>query len=207
MWQRFVLSTVLRLWLVISCSSGQSGDEELADLGSGFIIDTLRDQPKEPHSNPQDTNQCHLTFVTSLQQSCREQDTPPVLKEDVAYLQSLLQDSNRILQSLKYTVNADAQELGYQEVISEHNKGIQEDNKEFYGILNKVMQELNTQIEEDSPEEKKKLRKTFRMMDHLLQTTSRLAENLDKASHDLDVVIAKQLHKSTTLAYRNIMKS
>ncbi|CAJ0929487.1 unnamed protein product [Ranitomeya imitator] len=56
-------------------------------------------------------------------------------------------------------------------------------------------------------DERKKLKNNFLTMNHLLQSTSHLAEKLDKTSQDLDVLLAKQLERSTTLAYRNMMKS
>ncbi|XP_063771096.1 uncharacterized protein LOC134908846 [Pseudophryne corroboree] len=205
-----VLHALLELWLAISLSAGQSGDEALADLGSGYIKDTLQDQPKEPQHHPQDTQKCQLTFITPPQESCAQRATAQSVKEDAQYLRNLLQDSGRVLHSLKYTVNADVQELGYQEVITEHNKGIREDNREFYGTLSKVMQELQTRMEDDGtdvPDEKKKLQKNFLMMDHLLQTTFHLADKLDKASEDLDLILEKHLERSTTLAYRNTLKS
>ncbi|XP_069831859.1 uncharacterized protein [Dendropsophus ebraccatus] len=208
--QLLALHVLLNLWLTISFSSGQSGDDVLSDLGSGYILDTPQDQPKEPRHHPQETNQCQLTFVTPRQEPCVEKDNSQTIKEDVKYLQNLLQDHSRVLQSLKYTVNADAQDLGYQQVISEHNKGIKEDNKEFYGTLNKIIQELHTRMDDDGAEfldEKKKLKKNFLMMNHLLQTTFQLAENLDKKSQDLDVLLAKQLERSTTLVYRNMLRS
>ncbi|XP_053565482.1 uncharacterized protein LOC128655915 [Bombina bombina] len=208
MWQHSALSTVLNLWLAISFGSGQSGDDILADLGSGFIIDTLRDQPKEPPTK--DTTQCHLTFVTPSQEPCAGKDERSVIKEDVTYLQNLLKDTDRVLQSLKYTVNSDTQDSGYQEVISEHNKGIREDNKEFYEILNKMLQELNVNMDSDNtdiPDAKKKLRKSFHVMDHVLQTTSHLAEKLDKTSQDLDELLEKQLQRCSSLAYRNLVGS
>ncbi|KAM4042676.1 uncharacterized protein ACNLHF_013248 [Anomaloglossus baeobatrachus] len=208
MWQLSVTRLMLNLWLLISLSSGQSGDDILADLGSGYILDTPQDQPKVPRHHPQDS--CQLTFVTPHQESCLGKENPASVKEDVRYFQNLLQDHNRVLQSLKYTVNADAQDLGYQEVISEHNKGIREDNKEFYGTLNKIIHELHTRMDDDGAElldERKKLKNNFLTMNHLLQSTSHLAEKLDKTSQDLDVLLAKQLERSTTLAYRNMLKS
>ncbi|KAM4772709.1 uncharacterized protein WCC33_004382 [Rhinophrynus dorsalis] len=212
MWSHLTLSALLNLWLAVSFSSSQSGDEALADLGSGYIIDALRDQPKEPPSYSQDTNHCQFTFVTPPrdQYSCPGKETSLVLEKDVEYLKGLLQDSNRVLQSLKYTVNAEAQDLSYQEVISEYNKGIREDNKEFYGVLDKVMHELQTHIDDEGPDitdEKKKLKKSFHMMAHLLHTTSVLAEKLGKTSEDLDSLLEKTLDKSTTLAYRSTIKS
>ncbi|XP_018425804.1 PREDICTED: uncharacterized protein LOC108798537 [Nanorana parkeri] len=204
------LCTALTLWLAVSFSSAQSGDEALADLGSGYLPGTLQDQPKEPQYHPPLTNKCQMTFVTPRQESCAGRDNGPNIKEEVQYLQNLLQDHDRVLQSLKYTVNVDAQDLGYQEVIAEHNKGIQEDNKEFYGTLNKVIQELHTRMDDDGseiPDKKKKMRKNFLMMDQLLETTFHLAEKLDKASQDLDLLMEKQLERSTTLVYRNNLKS
>lgn len=204
------LHVQLILWLAVSFSSGQSGDDVLADLGSGYILDTPQDQPKEPPYHPEDSKKCELTFVTPRQEPCVGKDNSRGIKEDVKYLQNLLQDTNRVLQSLKYTVNADAQDLGYQQVISEHNNGIKEDNKEFYGTLNKIIQELHTRMDDDGAEvldEKKKLKKNFLMMNHLLQSTFQLAENLDKKSQDLDLLLEKQLERSTALAYRNILKS
>ncbi|XP_077147901.1 uncharacterized protein LOC143808779 isoform X2 [Ranitomeya variabilis] len=208
--QLVVVRLVLNFWLVVSLSSCQSGDDILADLGSGYILDTPQDQPKPSHHHPQHTNTCQLTFVTPHQESCLGKDDSAGIKEDVKYFQNLLQDHNRVLQSLKYTVNADAQDLGYQQVISEHNKGIREDNKEFYGTLNKIIHELHTRMDDDGAElldERKKLKNNFLTMNHLLQSTSHLAEKLDKTSQDLDVLLAKQLERSTTLAYRHMMKS
>ncbi|KAG9470905.1 hypothetical protein GDO78_016368 [Eleutherodactylus coqui] len=210
MWRLLALRLVLNLWLVISFSSGQSGDDVLADLGSGYILDTPQDQPKVPQYSRQDTNKCQLTFVTQQQESCMGKDNSWNMKEEVKYLQNLLQDNNRVLQSLRYTVNADAQDLGYQQVISEHNKGIREDNKEFYGTLNKIIHELHTRMDDEGAEvidEKKKVKKNFLMMNHLLQTTFHLADKLDKTSEDLDILLGKQLERSTALAYRNILKS
>ncbi|XP_044146610.1 uncharacterized protein LOC122934980 [Bufo gargarizans] len=208
--QLLALRLTLSLWVAISLSSGQSGDDILADLGSGYILDNPQDQPKEPRYHPQDTNKCQLTFVTPRQESCARKDNPQSVKENLKYLQDLLQDHNRVLQSLKYTVNADAQDMGYQQVISEHNKGIREDNKEFYGTLNKIIHELHTRMDDDGAEvldEKKKIKKNFLMMDDLLQTTFYLVEKLDKKSQDLDVLLEKQLERSTALAYRNMLKS
>lgn len=204
------LCMALMLWLAISFSSAQSGDEALADLGSGFLPTNQQDQPKEPQHNPPPTNKCQMTFVTPRQESCVRKDNGRSIKEDVQYLQNLLQDHNRVLQSLKYTVNVDAQDLGYQEVITQHNKGIREDNKEFYGTLNKIIVELHTRMDDDGsdiPDEKKKLKKNFLMMDQLLDTTFHLAEQLDKASQDLDLLMEKQLERMTTLVYRNNLKS
>lgn len=45
------------------------------------------------------------------------------------------------------------------------------------------------------------------MMDQLLDTTFHLAEKLDKASQDLDLLMEKQLERTTTLVYRNNLKS
>ncbi|XP_075057255.1 uncharacterized protein LOC142143360 isoform X2 [Mixophyes fleayi] len=209
--RRYVaLRAVLKLWLAISFSSGQSGDDALADIGSGYIIQTLQDQPKEPQYHPQDANKCQMTFVTPPRESCANKINSQTFNEDARYLKDLLKDSSRVLQSLTYTVNADVQDLGYQEVITEHNKGIREDNKEFYGTLNKVLNELHTRMEDDGadiPDEKNKLRNNFRTMDHLLQTTFHLADKLDKVSQDLDLLLEKQLERSTTLAYRNSLKS
>lgn len=149
----------LMLWLAVSFSSAQSRDEALADLGSGFLPTTQHDQPKEPQHHPPPTNKCQMTFVTPRQESCVRKDNGRSIKDDVQYLQNLLQDHNRLLQSLKYTVNVDTQDLGYQEVITEHNKGIREDNKEFYVTLNKVILEHHTRMDDDGsdiPDEKKK---------------------------------------------------
>ncbi|KAG8445885.1 hypothetical protein GDO86_010612, partial [Hymenochirus boettgeri] len=202
--------TLLKFWLAVSIGLCQSGDEELADLGSGFIINTLRDQPKEPTSRPYDTNPCKMTFTIPTQDQCSREETPPVLKEEVTYLQNLLQDTNRVLQSLQYTVNADAQDLSYQEVIVEHNKGIREDNKEFHNILNKILQEFHLHMEDEDPdgtEGRKKLKRNFLTMDNLLQTSSHIAEKLDKKAKDLDAALEKQLAKSTTLVYQSTMGS
>ncbi|CAH2245527.1 Hypothetical predicted protein [Pelobates cultripes] len=212
MWRWAALSAIVNLWLTVTFSSCQSGDEALEDLGSGYIVNTLRDQPKESQDHPYqpNTNQCQLTFVTPPRESCTKKDSSPVLKEDVNYLKTILQDSNRILHSLQYTVNADTQDHGYQEIISEYNKGTKEDNKEFYMTLNKVMTEIQTHMNDDSsdvPDERNKLRKNFHMMDHLLRSTSHLAEKLEKTSHDLDVFLEKQLEKSATLAYHNTIRS
>ncbi|XP_053316719.1 uncharacterized protein LOC128484385 [Spea bombifrons] len=212
MWRQIALGTVLRLWLAVSLGSCQSGDEPPADLGSGYVMDVLRDQPKEAQSDPhpQPTNQCQVTFVTPRRDACVGKDASPELKEEVAYLQTLLQDSNRVLQSLQYTVKADTQDAGYQEVISENNKGTNEDNKEFYVVLNKVMAELQTHMGDDPsdiPDERKKLQKSVLAMDHLIQSASRLADKLDEASQDLEVLLEKQLERSTNLAYQNTIKS
>ncbi|XP_072266438.1 uncharacterized protein [Pyxicephalus adspersus] len=204
------LCTALALCFAISFSSAQSGDEALADLGSGYLPGTLQDQPKHPQNSPPLANKCQITFVTPHQESCAKKDDGPSIKEEVQYLQNLLQDHDRVLQSLKYTVNADVQDLGYQQVIAEHNKGIREDTKEFYGTLNKVIYELHTRMDDDGsdvPDEKKKLRKNFLMMDQLLESTFHLAEKLDKSSEDLDLVMEKQLERSSTLVYRNNLKS
>ncbi|KAM9317259.1 uncharacterized protein PAF06_008357 [Gastrophryne carolinensis] len=209
MWQNRALCVVLTLWLVVSFTTAQSGDDTLADLGSGFLPATQHDQPKQPQHQAPITNKCQMTFVTPRQESCAKKDNSRSVKEEVRYLNDLLQDNNRVLQSLRYTVNADAQDKGYQEVISEHNKGIQEDNKEFYGTFNKVIHELHTRMDDDAdiPDEKKKLQKNFQMMDQLLESTILLAQKLDKASEDLDHLLEKQLERSTTMVYRNNLKS
>ncbi|KAG8546701.1 hypothetical protein GDO81_029966 [Engystomops pustulosus] len=210
MWQLSTFRLFLNFWFVISLSSAQSGDGVLADLGSGYILDTPQDQPKQPRYHPEETNKCQLTFVTPRQEPCAEKDNSHSIKEDVKYLQNILQDHNRVLQSLKYTVNADAQDLGYQQVISEHNKGIREDNKEFYGTLNKIIHELHTRMDDDGAElldERKKLKKNFLLMNNLLLTTFHLAEKLDKTSQDLGDLLEKQLERSTSLSYRNMSKS
>ncbi|OCT81463.1 uncharacterized protein LOC108717256 [Xenopus laevis] len=214
MCRQWMFSAVLKLWMAVSISLCQSGDDALADLGSGYIIDTLHDQPKEPtsqpRSHPQETNQCQLTFTVPPQEQYVMKATSPVVKEEVTYLHNLLQDTNRVLQSLQYTVNADAQDLGYQEVIDDHNKGIREDNKEFYGTLSKIMQEFHTHMEEDVadvPDERTKLKRNFQMMENLLQTTTLIAEKLDKKAGDLDVALEKQMAKCTTLAYQTTMGS
>ncbi|CAJ0929489.1 unnamed protein product [Ranitomeya imitator] len=127
--QLVAVRLVLNFWLVVSLM----GDDILADLGSGYILDTPQDQPKHSRHRPQDTNTCQLTFVTPHQESCLGKDDSAGIKEDVKYFQNLLQDHNRVLQSLKYTVNADAQDLGYQQVISEHNKGIRRTTRNSMG--------------------------------------------------------------------------
>ncbi|XP_068135128.1 uncharacterized protein [Hyperolius riggenbachi] len=206
----WALWATVTLWLAVSPSTAQSGDDALADLGSGYLLSAFHDQPKEPQYKPPASLKCQMTFVTPRQEACVMKSNGRSVKEEVQYLQTLLQDNNRVLQSLKYTVNADAQDQGYQEVISEHNKGIREDNKEFYGTLNKVIHELHTRMDDDGtdvPDEKKKLRKNFLMMDQLLETTFQLAEKLDKTSENLDLLLEKQLERSTTLAYRNTLKS
>ncbi|KAM5164319.1 uncharacterized protein ACMZJ9_006829 [Mantella aurantiaca] len=204
------LHTALMLCLAVSFCSAQSGDEALIDLGSGYLPRTLQDQPKETKHHPPLTNKCQMTFVTPRQESCVMKDNSRNVKEEVQYLHNLLDDHNRVLQSLKYTVNVEAQDMGYQEVIAEHNKGIREDNKEFYGTLNKVIHELHTRMDDDGsdiPDEKKKLRKNFLMMDQLLENTFHMVEKLDKASQDLDLLMEKQLERTTTLVYRNNLKS
>eukprot|EP00079_Xenopus_tropicalis_P013215 XP_002941294.1 PREDICTED: uncharacterized protein LOC100496183 isoform X2 [Xenopus tropicalis] len=214
MWRHWIFGAVVKLWLAVSVSLCQSGDDALADLGSGYIIDTLHDQPKEPTSQPriqpQETTHCQLTFTVPSQEQYGMKETSPVLKEEVTYLQSLIQDTNRVLQSLQYTVNADAQDIGYQEVIAEHNKGIREDNKEFYGTLSKIMQEFHTNMEDDAtdvPDERKKLKRNFQMMDNLLETTSLIAEKLEKKSGDLDATLEKQMARCTSLAYQSSVGS
>ncbi|OCT79137.1 uncharacterized protein LOC108718307 [Xenopus laevis] len=214
MWRWWMFSTVLKLWMAVSISLCQSGDDALADLGSGYIIDTLHDQPTEPksqpRSHPQDTTHCQLTFTVPPQDRYVMKETPSVVKEEATHLQNLLQDTNRVLQSLQYTVNADAQDLGYQEVIAEHNKGIREDNKEFYGTLSKIMQEFHTHMEDDAadvPDERKMLKRNFQMMDNLLHTTTLIAEKLDRKAGDLDAAFEKQMARCTTLAYQTTMGS
>lgn len=52
-----------------------------------------------------------------------------------------------------------------------------------------------------------RLQEHLRMMDHLLQVTSRLAEQLDQVSQNLLVTLTKPLEEITSILYRGVLES
>ncbi|XP_029452077.1 uncharacterized protein LOC115088192 isoform X2 [Rhinatrema bivittatum] len=204
----WILCTVLGLSLLVSISLAQSGEEIPVDTGSGFIAEEMMVRTQESKSHSSNSMDCSLTFFTPGPSACcKGKDEPPASQEELAYLKDLIQDTNRIIQSLQYTISSEAGLLSYQDIISEALTGIREDNQEFYKNLNKVIHDFHTKMEDDNPdtsEEKKKLRKDFLMMDHLLKMTSRIAEQIDTASQDVDRVLTRHIEKSTLLTYRSM---
>ncbi|XP_069461744.1 uncharacterized protein [Ambystoma mexicanum] len=205
----------LRLALALCCilpfCSGQSGEDELLDTGSGSTLEEMKDSAQEFKNEVHDPDHCGLTFFTPARpESCGSARLPAASKEDLDYLNDLLKDTTRILQSLQYTTHAETGDLSYQEAIVESIKGTKEDNQEFHGTFNKVLNEFHTKMVDDLPdvgEEKKKLNKGFVMMDHMLRLNRRLAQQLDSTSQDLDVLLTQHFKKSMSLVHRSAVKS
>ncbi|KAJ1158204.1 hypothetical protein NDU88_010898 [Pleurodeles waltl] len=210
MLSRWVLRIILGIGLMLSFCSGQSGDE-LLEIGSGSTIDEMRDSAQQFKNEAYGPDHCELTFHTQPHhEPCRGVEEPSASKQELQYLKDLLKDTARVLQNLQYTVRTEAGDLSYQEEIMETIRGTKEDNQEFHVTFNKVFSEFQSQMEDDSVdtgEEKKKLKKDFVMMDHMLRMNRRLAEQLDTTSHDLDVLLTQHFKKSMSLLHRSTVKS
>ncbi|XP_030051409.1 uncharacterized protein LOC115465145 [Microcaecilia unicolor] len=205
----WIMCTGLGLSLIAPTSLAQS-EEDLIDTGSGFIAEESMVKTEESNIYPSNLNHCSLKFFTPGPSAlCRSTDEASVSQEDLAYLKELFQDTRRIIQSLQYTINSETGQFSYQDAILEAITGIGEDNQEFYRNLHKVTDKFHTEMEDSNPdisEEKKKLKKDFLEMEYLLKITSHLAEQIDTASQDLDMVLTQHLEKSMLLAHRNTVK-
>ncbi|XP_060115904.1 uncharacterized protein LOC132587610 [Heteronotia binoei] len=169
------------------------------------------DEHGAPSVNP---NFCDLSFHIPWSGSAcapTAPTSPLASQEDLDHLKTLLEEAGSILMNLQAAAAVEASQSRYQDIVSELLPGIRETNSEFHEILQKFLRELEDHIQEDDhphvADEKKKLQEHLRMMDHLLQVTGRLAEQLDQVSENLLVTLTKPLEEITSVLHRSVLKS
>ncbi|MGH0151610.1 UNVERIFIED_CONTAM: hypothetical protein FKN15_051618 [Acipenser sinensis] len=133
-------------------------------MGSGepfaiFYSSHTREQEKEPRKavtlEPvSSSDQCSITFHTTRQPGSSSpcsarKDQRVSWEEELSYLNRIAHSNKVLMESLIYTASAEVGEEKYQEVISEAIVGIREDNLKFDGVVKKVLDEFEMQLEGD----------------------------------------------------------
>ncbi|KAK1170420.1 hypothetical protein AOXY_G7261 [Acipenser oxyrinchus oxyrinchus] len=208
MLQCWVLCLVLGMCLVHN-SLSQSGEDE-TEMGSGepfavFYSNRSREQEKEPRKavtlEPESSSdQCSITFHTTQQPvssspcSARK-DQRVSWEEELSYLNKLAHSNKVLMESLIYTASSEVGEEKYQEVISEAIVGIREDNLKFDGVVKKVLDEFEMQLEGDL-DGAQKVKEEYLIVEQMLRSTERIAKKLERASQDLYSSLTKLSDKS-----------
>ncbi|RXM28161.1 Neuronal acetylcholine receptor subunit alpha-2 [Acipenser ruthenus] len=162
-------------------------------MGSGepfavFYSSHTREQEKEPRKavtlKPKSSSdQCSITFHTTRQPGSSSpcsarKDQRVSCEEELSYLNKIAHSNKVLMESLIYTASSEVGEEKYQEVISEAIVGIREDNLKFDGVVKKVLDEFEMQLEGDLDGAEKTQRK---------ETSGRLGRILT-AEHEMAVV-------------------
>ncbi|KAL8184985.1 UNVERIFIED_CONTAM: hypothetical protein K2H54_034081 [Gekko kuhli] len=179
----------------------------------GLRMDQAGKTPDEHGAPSVNPSFCDLSFQIPWSGSACTPTVPAsplASQEDLDHLKTLLEDAGSILMNLQAAAAIEASQSRYQDIVSELLPGIREANLEFHEILQKFLRELEDHIQEDDhppvTDEKKKLQEHLRMMDHLLQVTGRLAEQLDQVSQNLLVTLTKPLEEITSILSKSVLQ-
>ncbi|XP_036405094.1 uncharacterized protein si:ch211-142k18.1 [Megalops cyprinoides] len=197
----WVLGIVVGVSLVTT-SLSQSGDGE---WGSGDPLlapnhnftGVPRDQPAD--SAPQYTpDSCSMHFHTC--------PTSPrwlrAQREELSYLRAIQHGNQAVMENLIQYVSAEMGEQRYQEVIQENIAGIKEDHLTCEGIVQKITENLETQLEGEALEslaEAQKIKEESLAFEDMLRTAADIAKRLESSSQALYASFTKQLKKTLVI--------
>ncbi|XP_062979845.1 uncharacterized protein LOC134397275 isoform X2 [Elgaria multicarinata webbii] len=208
-WRSCVWSLLLGLGVFMPLCSTQSRGKETGREGVTLGLETEQVGPtaSEAEAQPPSPNSCGVTFhIPWPGRSCAAATTPAsplASQEDLDHLKISLEDTGGVLRTLQEATALEAGKSRYQDIVSEVLPDVREANVELHEILGKVLQELESHIQAEDhahgEDEKKKLKEHLRMMDHMLQVTGHLAEQLDQASQNLLLTLTDPSEKPSAL--------
>ncbi|XP_061482493.1 uncharacterized protein LOC133384570 [Rhineura floridana] len=204
-----VWSLLLGLCVVMPVRLAQSREKELVeDVTSGLRMEQVRHAPDDPGDQSLNPDYCDFTFHVPWSGSfCTPtiQAYSPASQEELDHLKTTLEDIGGALKTLQGAATLEAGNSTYQDIISEALPDVREANMAFHETLAKFLQELEDHIQADDhphlENEKKKLTEHLRMMDHMIQVTGHLAEQLDQESQNLLETLTRPLEKPPALVY------
>eukprot|EP00063_Salmo_salar_P086850 XP_014061685.1 PREDICTED: uncharacterized protein LOC106608326 isoform X2 [Salmo salar] len=230
-WWCWLLVTLLWVSTITNSCLGQSGDS--SDWGSGFDVsmttlssnkNTSSSQepgdypagsetetreswvkilPPKPvfHYKPE-PDECSVHFSTS-QASARRLKAQ---REELAYLKAIQHGNQAVVENLVQYIGAElGDEQRYEDVIEENIVGIREEQQSCNGVVQKVMEDLEGQLEGDVLEALtgiRKIKEESLTFEGLFQAAADIAKGLDTLSQTLHASFTKQLKDSLKTLHR-----
>ncbi|XP_041725998.1 uncharacterized protein si:ch211-142k18.1 isoform X1 [Coregonus clupeaformis] len=195
----------------LGTNNNTSSSQEPGDYPAGSETETGESWVKTPpptspppppkpvlHYEPE-PDECSVHFSTS-QASARRLKAQ---REELAYLKAIQHGNQAVVENLVQYVGA---ELGegqrYEDVIEENIVGIREEQQSCNGVVQKVVEDLDGQLEGDVLEALAgilKIKEESLAFEGLLQATADIAMRLDSLSQTLHASFTKQLKDSQNL--------
>ncbi|KAI1897983.1 hypothetical protein AGOR_G00088910 [Albula goreensis] len=195
----WVLGVLVSVSMVIVGLS-QSGDGEWGSGDSPHLVLTHnstqdpRDQPVEGGGDG-NSERCSSLFHTCPASArwLRAQ------REELSYLRAIHHANQAVMENLIQYISAEMGEQPYQQVIQENVAGIREDHASCQGVVEKITDNLETQLEGEALEtlaEAKKIKEESLAFEDMLQTATEIANKLEISSQALHASFTKQLKKA-----------
>ncbi|KAG5847149.1 hypothetical protein ANANG_G00122950 [Anguilla anguilla] len=199
---------VMVAFSMVTLGVSQSGDGE---WGSGDTLDLFsthnftqepRDQPLDSEAPPDTSSDSdgHSNSCSAYFHTCST--TPRWLraqKEELSYLRAIQHGNQAVIENLIQYVSAEMGEQRYQEVILENVAGIKEDHLSCQGIVEKITDNLETQLEGEALEslaEARKIKEESSAFEDMLRTAEEIANKLETSSKALYVSFTQQLQNT-----------
>ncbi|XP_030628022.1 neuronal acetylcholine receptor subunit alpha-2-like [Chanos chanos] len=226
MWLYWTLGTLLYVATVIPahCQSGDGGDwgsgDELDSVLNGntsaHTIHVVGDDPAGTGSRRwQDTqfqvlpqtnsDDCAVHFSTSQATSRYSR----AYMEELAYLKTLQHGNQAVMENLVQFVGAEMGDQRYEEVIQENIIGIKEDHLSCDGVVKKVAEELESQLEGDILEVLagiQKIKEESKVFAEMLRATADVASRIESSSRALHVELVSCYDKTHSHAEDELFK-
>ncbi|KAJ8356919.1 hypothetical protein SKAU_G00197130 [Synaphobranchus kaupii] len=193
--------------VTLGCSQSGDGEWGSGDTPHLFSIHNFtlepRDQPLDSGAPPETgsdsnsdghSNSCSAFFHTcpTVPRWLRAQ------KEELSYLRAIQHGNQAVMENLIQYVSAEMGEQRYQEVILENVAGIKEDHLSCQGVVQKITDNLETQLEGEALEslaEAQKIKEESLAFEDMLRTAAEIANKLEISSQALHTSFTKQLKK------------
>ncbi|KAJ8409157.1 hypothetical protein AAFF_G00241780 [Aldrovandia affinis] len=198
---------VLKVLFVISMvtlSLSQSGDGE---WGSGDIPHSvlthnttreLGDEPTDSRAPPvtgSNRGSCSALFHTCPGPARWLR----VQREELSYLRAIQHGNQAVMENLIQYVSAEMGEQRYQDLIQDNVVGIREDHLSCQGVVQKITDNLETQLEGEALEtlgEAQKIKEESLAFEEMLRAAADIANKLEVSFQALRSSFTKQLKKT-----------
>ncbi|KAL4630492.1 hypothetical protein GN956_G15839 [Arapaima gigas] len=180
------------------CQSGDGnwGSGELSQAPSGTLLSEPKDGPEESKTaTVDDPEHCPMRFYTCPVSARRLR----AMREELSYLQSIQQGNQAVLAHLVQYISAEMGEQSYQDVVQENMAGIKEDHLSCEGVIQKVEEDMKTQLEGGILEilaGTHKIKEESLAFESMLSTVLNMAQKLESSIQSLHASFTKQLKKS-----------
>ncbi|XP_031656862.1 uncharacterized protein LOC109883188 isoform X2 [Oncorhynchus kisutch] len=188
----------------LSTNNNTSSSQEPGDYPAGSETETreswVKILPPKPvfHYNTE-PDECSVHFSTS-QASARRQ------REELAYLKAIQHGNQAVVENLVQYIGAELrEEQRYEDVIEENIVGIREEQQSCNSVVQKVMEDLEGQLEGDVLEALtgiRKIKEESLAFEGLFQAAADIAMRLDTLSQTLHASFTKQLKDSLKTSRR-----
>ncbi|KAJ8008673.1 hypothetical protein DPEC_G00080860 [Dallia pectoralis] len=179
---------------ILNTSSPQEHRDELGGAKRVFWVKTLTSEAL-PTPTPE-VDKCSVRFSTSQPRS----RSLTVQRQDLYILKDIQHGNQAEVENLVQYVGAELrEEQRYEDVIKENIAGLREDHHDCDRVVQKVVQDLEAELEGDTVEVvagKQRIRKEILVLEGLIQAAAVIATRLDISSQALHTSFTKQLKDS-----------